>query len=203
MKLSWFVLCELAILLASVMAGGMVGIDEIEPPQYMVGESWVWNGGEMVQTVIGEEPDHYVFDVQIDIQGHQQFWVMMNKENAGVERLWGTFIEPIDVVLDPPFTLFPLLEHREGTLIFYVYAPMRIDALLTFQSDLVGVEEITVPAGTFETYHMSQAYEVMYGTAFIDLWFSPEVRQYIKIDIRQMPFVGDLYYELTSCDLLM
>jgi hypothetical protein len=200
----WFGLGVLAILLVPSMASGAY---QIQPPQYEVGEWWEWvdeNGVEsMTQTVLGEEPDYYIFDIQVDVQGPQHFWAILEKENAGVSRVWGTFIEQLDVILDPPFSLFPLREYQEGELMFHVYSPMRIDVLLTFRSEIVGVEEITVPAGTYETYHMSQEYDVIYGITYIDIWYSPEVRQYIKIDIRQMPFVGDLFFELSDYELLM
>ena len=200
----WFGVGVLALLLAPSLASGAA---EIEPPQYEIGEWWVWvdaNGEEtMTQTVLGEEPDYYIFEVNVDVQGPQHFWVMMEKENAGVSRVWGTFLEQIDVILDPPFSLFPLQEYQEEELMLYVYSPMRIDVLLTFRSELMGVEEITVPAGTFETYHLSQEYDVIYGITYIDIWYSPEVRQYIRISLRQTPFIGDLFFELTDYELLM
>ncbi len=203
MKMKWFGLSVLALLLAPSMASAY----DVEPPQYEIGEWWVWvneNGEEaMSQTVLGEEPDSYIFDLQIDLEGElQHFWTMMRKDNAGVSRVWGTFIEPLDAILDPPFSLFPLQEHQEATLMLNVYAPIRIDVLLTFRSEIVGVEEITVPAGTFETYHLAQEYDVIYGITYIDIWYSPEVRQYIKISVRQTPFVGDLFFELSDYELL-
>jgi len=75
---------------------------------------------------------------------------------------------------------------------------------LNYTSELVGIEEITVPAGTFTCYHLTQEYEVIYGTVTADIWYSPEIRMYPKIDAKNLPFgLGDIVFEMASIQALM
>ncbi len=200
MSVKWSGFGVLALLLMPAMASG---IYELDPPQYVIGERWEWNDGEMVQSILKEEPDYYVVGIQVDIQGPQHFWALVRKENAGVEKVWGRFLANIEVSLKPPLSPFPLEEYDEGTRVIHITKPLRMDRGMDYVSELLGIEEITVPAGTFETYHMKQSYDITYGATCIDIWYSPEVRQYVRILVSNMPFVGDLFFELTDYELLM
>ena len=128
---------------------------------------------------------------------------LMRKEHAGIERVWGKLLVNVDAVLDPPFSLFPLQEYDKRKIILHVYKPFRMTQKMDYVSELIGVEEITTPAGTYEAYHLKQTYKTIYGTARIEIWYSPEVRQYVRIEIENLPFVGDLHCQLTDFELLM
>ena len=176
------------LLLLVLAVEGAHALPRLEPPTYQVGERWVRSDGawELVRI----EDDRYVFSSR---PGHEMHFT----KSLALARLTRG---PRGFSLDPPLELRWPLEVGQVAVgeprWITSGCPTSCRRRVTLSVD--GYEDVSVPAGTFKAFRISLQSappdsarlrrSLTHGgawTASIVLWYAPELRRYVKMEIER------------------
>lgn len=148
-----------------------------ERPVYVLGEKWLRNDG--VYTLTRIEDDRYIFSAGPDQEIHLTKTLMLARVQRG-QSLWE--FDP------PPVLAWPLEVGKWGVswvLVRTLSHPEGLRAELTWSVE--GYQDIHVlSAGTFKVFRIALSVrpERLYldSPGVAQLWYAPEVRQFVKIE---------------------
>jgi hypothetical protein len=148
-----------------------------ERPTYQLGEKWILNDG--VYELIRIENDRYIFSAGPG----QEIQLTKDLAIAKVEKR-----HQVIMGFDPlPRVSWPLEVGKSGTSFGrwrFTNEPAGIDGRLYWSVD--GYEEVRLPVGTVRafqiTYALTPAQWWTFRQGNIRLWYSPELRQYLKVE---------------------
>ncbi len=182
-----------------------------ERPEVKLGDRFVYREtdnltGEQRETsmqVTAVTPDRIVVDMGRSTSGS---WTFTRDWNL-VERKTG---DAVASVVTPywPYFQFPLEVGKRWDIPFEneVMRPGKRHAKWQWKAHVVGVETVTVPAGTFQTFKIEAegtftthaGSRSWTGSHKDTLWYAPEVKRPVKREFRQSAPGNNSYEQLTN-----
>jgi len=161
----------------------LYGQDKVEAPVWSVGDKWTWkrvDGATLYSEVVDVKEDLYVLKMgrDPDLYGYDKKTMNVKfliKEGGRQEKFESAWRNVLD---------FPMFVEKKWTNNTYS-KPARGQLPVTYINEfkVEGVEDVTIPAGTFKCYkirlkqtNMSSRHE----SGWVLYWYSPEVKIWIK-----------------------
>jgi len=180
----------------------LYGQDKVEAPVWSVGDKWTWktaSGATLHSQVVDVKEDLYVLRMQKDpdLYGYDKKTMnvkLLTKEGGGQFN----FDKPWRKVLD-----FPMFVGKKWTDTIDEVAKRQLirrrAAGITFMYEfsIEKFEEITISAGTFKCYkiRLNETNITSTKSKWVDYWYSPEVKNWIKRELENPPSRAHLWAE--------
>jgi hypothetical protein len=199
------ILLALIVLLIPVI---LYGQDKVEAPVWNVGDKWTWkrvDGATLYSEVVNVKDDLYLLKMgkDPDLYGYDKKTMNVKyliKEGGRQEKAVFAWRSVLD---------FPMFVGKKWSNITYGKpARGQYEVTYTNEFNIEGVEDITIPAGTFKCYKIrlkQTNMSVRHESGWVLYWYSPEVKIWIKREAEYTSYWLNVYWtqkaDLTSYKL--
>jgi hypothetical protein len=169
----------------------LYGEDKVEAPIWSIGDKWTWeraDGATLNSQVVDVKEDLYILKMgkDPDLYGYDKktmnvkFLIKEGGRQVKFESSWRN-------VLD-----FPMFVGKKWTNNTYGKpAQGQLEVTYINEFNVEGVENVTIPAGTFKCYKIQLKQTNMsarHKNGWVRYWYSPEVKIWIKREAENTDF---------------
>ncbi|MFQ5975678.1 MAG: hypothetical protein ACE5J5_05130 [Candidatus Hydrothermarchaeales archaeon] len=186
----------LVVLLIISLLTTVGSLEIAEVPEYQIGETWNYTDVSVVVNdivTLNGVPHYHFFYYREPITKTTQSWY--SKDNFATYK-WFAFMDFNEYLYKPPLEeyKFPLktgvVWNSSGDVFIKNMINGNRNAMkYIFRGEVEGVEDVSTPAGTFETFKINRYYQYWFEGSTVEPlivrdihWWSPLVKYYVKTD---------------------